>query len=183
MANVLARLRGMVDDAGTAVWTNDQMQDVLDQRKLEVYGELLEYERTPIGSGTYVYTRYRSRWGDLEEATSGTAYFRIFDSAGSQRGTAAYTADYLRGVFDFAADQMGTELYLIAWSYDLNGAAADLWRQRAGKVASYYDVKADGHSLSRSQWRKACIEQADAYAQQSRPVTVRQWTHGVFEHE
>lgn len=183
MSNLLARVRSMVDDAGTAVWTDDQLQDVLDQHKLRVWRERLEMEKTYVNASTTEYRRYHSRWGDYEEVTSGTAYFQIEDSSGNQRGTADYTADYVRGVIEMAADQEGTALFLSGWTYDLAGAAAQAWRERAGKVSSYYDVQADGHKLSRSQWMQHCVQMAQVYASQARPMVVRAWQDGVFDNE
>ena len=177
MANLLARLRGMIDDSGTAIWSDNQCQDILDAHKLRVQREALAAEVTYTGGTTYVYTTYHSRLGDYEEG--GTAYFNIEAADGTQRGTADYTADYVRGHVVMDNDQAGTALYLTGWSYDLQGAAADLWRERAGKVSSYYNVTADGHNMSRSQWFTHCKDMAVMYATQARAVTVRQWRHGV----
>jgi len=183
MGNLILRLRRMADDAGTAVWDNDMLQTVLDEHKLHVWHEPLEMERADTSASTYEYKRFHSRWGDLEEDTSGTAYFQVQDSAGAQRGTATYTADYVRGMLMMAADQEGTALYLTGWSYDLNGAAADLWRERAAKTSSYYDVWMGEHRLSRNQWTKQCLEMAHEFERKARAETARQWTHGVFEHD
>lgn len=171
------RLRGMIDDAGTAqTWTDDELQDVLDMHKTRIWRELLQDEATRLSSSSAEHRVFHSRYGNYEEG--GTAYFQIEDAAGSQRGTATYTANYVNGVVTMTADQAGTALYLTGWTYDLAGAAAELWRQRAGKVSSYYDFRADEHQLSRSQWFKHCAEMADMYARQAQATTVRSWHVG-----
>jgi len=171
----------MVNDAGSAVWTDNQnIQDVLDERKVRMYREPLESEQTLTAGTAYEYKRYHSRYRDLEEDTSGTAYFQLEDSTGTQRGTADYTPDYIRGFIEMAADQEGTALYLSGWSYDLSGAASDLWRERAAAMEQKFDVSVDGHTLQRSQRIKHCFQMSEHYAKQSKPITVRPWRVGDF---
>ena len=179
MTTLLSRLRRLVDDAGTAVWTNDQLQDVLDEHQQRIWREPLEMNPTYTSGTSQIYVEYRSQYGNYE--SGGTAYFKVEDSAGAARGTADYTVDYLNGVVTMAADQVGTALYLTAYTYDLFGAAADCWRERAGKVSSYYDFRADGHQMSRSQWFNHCQAMANDYARQAKPITVRQWQNGRFD--
>jgi len=179
MANILLRTRAMIDDAGTATWTNDNLQDELDQYKMRVWREPLSMERTGTGTASYEYKVFHSRYGEFEEG--GTAYFQIEASNGSQRGTADYTANYISGIVTMTTDQAGSELYLSGWSYDLNSAASNLWRQKAGNVSSYYDVQADGHKLSRSQWFMHCTQMSDMYGGMGRVSTGNLWTVGEFE--
>ena len=181
MSNLLARARRLVDDSGTAIWSDNQLQDILEEHKYRVQREPLGMERTLLAADNYEYRVYHSRYGNYEEG--GTAYFNVEGADGTQRGTATYTADYIRGVVTMTADQEGSALYLIGWSYDLNGAAADCWRERATKVSSYYDVQADGHRLSRSQWFKHCLDTAKMYDKQARAITVRGWRSGLFGDE
>ena len=179
MSNLLARLRPMVDDAGTAIFSDDELQTILDTRKQRVYKERLQYEVTSTGAGAAEYTLYHSHFGNYEEG--GTVYFQIADSGGLQRGTADYDVDYANGVITMAADQHGTALYLSGWSYDLNGAASECWTQRAGLVSSHYNVNLDGHSLSRAQWFEHCEKMSELYARRAIPKRVRMWNNGLFE--
>ena len=179
MVAIEGRLRRLVDDAGTAVWTTTELQDVLDAHKYRVHREQLERERTVLTDSAYEYRIFHSRWQNLE--AGGSATFKLEDSAGTQKGTAECSADYLHGVITMTADQGGTALYLTGWTYDVPAAAADCWRERASKVASYYDAAADGHKLSRSQWFAHCAQMAEMYDRQSRPVTVRPWRSGLME--
>jgi len=181
MSDIILELRGAIDDATSAVWTDDELQDVLDQHRLRVWREPMEMERTLVSASDYEYKVYHSRWRNFE--SGGTAYFQVEGADGTQRGTADYTVNYIAGVVSMTADQEGSALYLSGWSYDLNAAAADCWRQRASKVSSYYDVQADGHRLSRSQWFAHCRDLAQMYANQARPITVRQWRNGLFDDE
>ena len=49
-------------------------------------------------------------------------------------------------------------------SWDLNAAAAEGWRRKAGKVAGRFDVTLDGDALRRSQIFGACLTMAERYA-------------------
>jgi len=60
MTDLLSRLRRMVNDVGSAVWSDDEdLQDVLDAHRERLYREPLTFERTLTGSGTAEYTIYR----------------------------------------------------------------------------------------------------------------------------
>lgn len=181
MTTLITRLRRLIDDSDLTVWTNDELEDNLDQHRVRVWREPLEYDKQYTSGTAYVYREYRSRYHNLEEG--GTAYFKVEDSAGSARGTGDYSADYINGVVTMNADQKGTALYLTGYAYDLNGAAADLWRERATKVSSYYDFQADGHRFSRSQWFRHCIDTANEFDKRAQAQTVRPWTVGDARNE
>ncbi len=179
MANLIARLRRAVDDGGSpSVWTDDQLEETLDLHKVRVYRELLTVGQVYTSAGTSEYKIFQSAYQNYEE---GTAYFQIEDGAGNQRGTAEYTADYARGIITMGEDQAGTALYVSGWSYDLNGAASELWTERAAKVSSYYNVGLDGHTLSRTQWFEHCERMAELYARRARPVIAKAFKYGVLE--
>ena len=182
MDALITRLRRLVNDTSDSIWSSDDaLQDVLDEHKERVYREPLEYERTLVAAGSAVYRVYHSRYTDFEGG--GTAYFQLEDASGTQRGTGDYTVDYVHGVVTMNADQLGTALYLTGWTYDLNGAAADLWRERAGQLAEHVDVQSGDNRLSRSQMMAHALEMADHYAQRSRARTVRSWTNGLFKRD
>ena len=179
MVALVGRLRRLVDDGTAGIWENDELQDILDTHKYRVHRESLEREKTLLSDTAYEYRIFHSRWGNLE--AGGSATFKLEDSAGTQKGTATYSADYLRGVVTMTTDQAGTMIYLTGWTYDLNAAAGDCWRERASKVTSYYDVQLDGHNLSRSQWFKHCADMADMYDSRARARTVRVWRDSLTE--
>ena len=160
----------MVDDAGTATWTDDQLQEVLDAHRIHVVQEELECKPRWNEDGDAEYYDFYSRYGNFEE---GTAVFIVEASDGTNRGTADYTANYIDGYIEFSTDQGGTTLFLTARSYDLAGAAADLWREKMAETAAYYSFKADNQQLSRSDWFAHCRAMADYYDRLSRPMKVR----------
>lgn len=170
MTSLITQFRSMVDDAGTAVFTDDRAQEILDNNRFDFYQvPLVVTPQQAVGS--VVYTVYTGPYSNLEGTASGTVAFRMYDSAGSVI-TSGFTADMQRGVFTFAANQAGSARYIDGRSYDLNGAAADAWRERASKQASGYDFRVEGRQFNRSQWFDHCIKLANFYANQARPRQV-----------
>lgn len=161
MSDLITRWRRMVDDQGTAVWSADEAQELLDTFRVDVYA----HELTPapqVVSGTTLYKVHLAAFENLETAASGTAGFRLYDANGSAISS-GFTADYLRGVFTFAADQRGSVRYIDARSYDLHAAAAAGWREWMASKASLYRFSADGASYDRQQWFAHCAQMADYY--------------------
>lgn len=154
MADVIQYLRGLTN-AGTADWTrgtvvhwdDTQLQLVLDRHRVEVLREHLDADLDYVGGGTIEYKTFRSRYEHLEATTGGTEILWIEDSIGDNRGTADWTPDYNTGVFVFGADQGGTALFLTGRSYDVNGAAAEVWNVKASKVAEQFDFATDNHRV------------------------------------
>jgi len=93
--------------------------------------------------------------------------FYVQDGTGAVQGTSAYTPDYRRGVVQFAADTSGTTYYLTGRSYDLDAAAADVWRRKASHYASSFDFSTDNHSVTRSQVYAHCLEMASFFEAKS----------------
>lgn len=161
MYTLIDRLRGMTN-AGTADWTDDALQDVLDARRVDLNRAPLtpDYEYV---NGTATWHDYYAPLGNFEEATSGSQYWRVENSAGEAAGTASYTVDYASGYIRFAADQGGTAYALRARSYRMNLAAADVWRRKAAIHAERYDVATDNHRLNQSQVIAHCLKMAAEY--------------------
>lgn len=156
---------------GTAnYWDDVQIQTLLDRHRLDIYRAPLAAIPAHVGGGTIRYTQYVAPYSDLEATSGGTALFVVSNSIGDVSGTAAWTADYARGVVTFAADQRGTSYYLDARTYDLYGTAAELLRAWANYEKLSYDVSPDNQSFRRSQKPKQLRELADEYAQKAWPM-------------
>lgn len=178
MTDLINRLRGMAQ-AGTADytvdtqtwWSDDQVQDYLDKHRKDVYHAQL----TPLEEyqgGTPVYLNYYSGYPNLEATTGGTAVFYITDGVGSAIGTALYTPDYVRGAVTFLANTTGIDYYLYGRSYDLNAAAADIWRHKAGQYAMAVNFSTDNHRIDRGEIIKNCLSMAAYYDGQTGGNTV-----------
>jgi hypothetical protein len=161
MSDIIAELRLMAN-AGTAditigsttYWSDDQLQYVLDRNRMDVHQELLHYAERYVGAGEVEYYEYYSAYEWFEQTDGGTLIFVIEDAVGTDVGTALYTADYQAGRVTFVSDTGGADYYLTGRIYDLNGAAADVWRRKMTQVAassSGFDWSTDNMSMKRSQ--------------------------------
>ena len=174
MANLITRLRNMAD-AGTAeyvldattYWSDDHLEDILDQYTIEVHREKLAEEYTYDAGGTARYHDFYSMFGNLEEDTSGTTRWLITASDGSHIGTADYTGNYINGHIRFTGDQAGSSRYLTSWSYSLPLAAADIWRHRASSLAHFVTARMDDQTLSQGEWFDHCMKLANHFAGQA----------------
>jgi hypothetical protein len=168
MTALLEEVRGMAE-AGTSeytvgttlYWNDNSLQDVLDlNRKDFIFAPLTPYPVNTSG-GTLNYFEYRFPYGFLEQTSGGTTIFYVQDSTGATAGTSLWSADYRRGVVTFSSDTQGTAYYLTGRSYDLNSAAAQVWRKKAAHYApTSFDFSTDNHSVNREQVYSHCIEMA-----------------------
>lgn len=148
------------DGGISTYWDDIQIQQVLDRHKIEYIHAQLE----PIvtwSAGVQVWLNYKT---GVEDVESGTAVFKIEDTAGTVTG---WTMDYARGIATFATDQAGKSYWWSGFAYDLNAAAADIWRLKASHAAELVDWSTDGHNVKRSQQVKACLDMASFYQSRS----------------
>ena len=86
------------------------------------------------------------------------------DGVGTDIGTALWTADYIRGRITFGADTTGSVYYLTGRTYDLNAAAAEIWRSKASYFATRaFDFSTDNHRVSGGQIHEHCLKMAAHY--------------------
>jgi len=181
MVDLILQLRALADagtldytqTGGTAVyWDGDQLQIVLDRHVSRVYREQLISYPQIIAGGTPLYQEYRSAYRNWERIESGTVQFNLEAGAGITPGTTLWAADYALGIITFSASTGGSVYFVSGRSYDLYGAAADVWRAKAGQAGKLFDFSTDNHSLKRSQIMDHCLKMADYYSTlQIAPVT------------
>lgn len=148
------------DSSIVTYWDDDEIQRVLDRHKVEFIHALTSVEPT-YSNGSVEFKQYRLNATNIE---SGTAVFKIEDTAGTVTG---YTCDYARGIVTFTSDQSGKSFYWSGFAYDLDAAAADIWRMKASHVAGLVDFSTDGHSIKRSQQAQQYLQMANYYQQRS----------------
>ncbi len=158
-------------DAGTADYPDDALQTVLDgYRHVHVRRPLLSVP-TQLGGSAITNDYYWSSPGWVEGLESGSAVWRIEDSAGSVVGTASYTVESRAGHLRFADNTGGSAYYLTFRAYDLDRAAADIWETKAATVADRFDVSTDNHDLKRSQIVQHYREMAASYRRRAPAAT------------
>lgn len=176
MGSVITRLREMTA-TGTAdytigastFWIDDQLQDALDRHseKLKIQ---MSYITEFVGGATGAMD---FMWGDeeVERAESGTAVWRVTDSSGSVIGTASYTVNYAARRIRFSTSQDGIR-YLETVGFDMHGAAAEVWEDKASHVADRFDLQTDNHRLMRSQLTAQYKARADSHKKQRKSKQV-----------
>lgn len=151
MEYLIEYLRGLVQAgtadyyvAGVPFWQDDQLQDRLDRHRTDIYRDELMPIETYEG-GTLVYKTYRSRFRNLE---GGTVHFTMQDAAGNP--VTGGSVDFAMGIVTFADNQAGSARFINARSYNLNAAAADVWRAKAGHFSGgVVRWRTDGHEVVR----------------------------------
>jgi hypothetical protein len=158
LSDLITNLRTMCA-AGTVDWTDDQIQTVLDRHRAEINNRFVQPVPRVITGGAISYYDYYIGVGNLE---SGTA-LAVENGQGQAYGTALYSVDAVRGIVNFPSGTGGSIVAVTGRAYDVNGAAADLWRVKAAAYASSYDFSTDNHRMSRSQLIKNCFNMAALY--------------------
>lgn len=171
LAELRDQLRGMTE-SGTADWTlgtitfwdDTQLDLILDKHRDDFIFEALEAEPVVGVGGTSLYYTYElHKRENIEQTDGGTARFYLQDGTGTNVGTANYSVDYLRGYVTFNQDQRGTTYFATGFSYDLNAAAANIWRKKAAHFYNSFSFTTDNHSVQREQVYKHCIEMAEMF--------------------
>ncbi len=178
MSDLIGELRAMTDAsyedfkvAGVPYWSDKHMQDFLDRYRQDFIEEDL-YAVQQTRNGTTYYLEYRSQYGNLEGVASGTSIFKLDDAAGTNLGTSLWAADYNRGVVTFTNDTLGSSVMLTGRSYDLNAAAADVWRYKAANAAKMYSFSAGGQTFTRNQYYEHCRQMMNYYEGLAKPTII-----------
>lgn len=164
MTSLITTLRGFTN-SGTADFSDDTLQQVLDRYKTDLRDVLLSPYAVTVSPGVAEYKDYQAPIGWFESTDSGgSARFVVGNGLGTVFGTALWSADYENGLVSFVNDQAGSARYLTAHSYDVYAAASDVWQQKAAQAATAIDFSTDNHSIKRSHIIAACMTMANKYA-------------------
>jgi hypothetical protein len=174
MVDIVAELRKLTNTgpadytiAGEPFWTDAQLEATLDRHYEYVVNQQMEAVGTYGTAQAYTYVTYYVGYEWLEQTTGGTATFYIQNGSGALIASADYDVDYQNGVVTFDADTLGQPRLVTCYSYDLNGAAAEIWRRKAGYYFSAVDFSTDNHSIKREQIYTHCKEQAEYFESMS----------------
>lgn len=158
MLEIIAKVRLLIGDMDMTVYTNAEIEDVLDQHRQDWRYLELEAEMTIAPGGTASYKTYHAPvkiWArDAELVDAG---YNVLTPASS---------DFLAGVWSFTSEP-DYPVLASGMTFDLNGAAADLLETWAGKVALDFDFSVGGQSFSRSQKQAQLLKLAEKYRAKS----------------
>ena len=156
MAALITRLRRLIGDASGAseVWTDDELQDALDQNSTEIRYQRLQELPTILAGGGVQFLGFQAEVGNWED--------------GAELVSAAWniltpdTSDLLIGRWTFVT-QPTWPIRVTGFTYDLPGAAVDVLENWMAREKLSFDAAADGHDFKRSQKFKMLEELADKY--------------------
>jgi hypothetical protein len=175
MATLIAQVRQMTG-AGTAEYqvgavtyfTDDQVQDLLDACRGELWQQPLTAEETWQPGGTTETTRFRLSLAPVESG----ANFSVVDRLGNVISSGDYTLDPVQGLVTFATEPASTDLYVRAVAFDVYAAAANLLDQWAGALAVHGFTVEQGTKLNRR-------ERQESLRDASRQLRRRAWPRRV----
>jgi hypothetical protein len=163
MAYLISEVRAKTSESGTAIFTDERIEQLLDSNQQPLVDSQLIY-KTQVNGSTTVYKHYQSQAQFLEGTASGTASVRLNNSDGSV--VTNYSEYPRQGYFVFDTNTLGTAYYYTGNAYDLNTAIADAWEEKASYFSSQFDFQVEGRSFKKSQIVKHCLDMARKYRSQ-----------------
>lgn len=143
MVALIARVRLLINDPAGAsqVWSDDQIQDVMDESRVDVRNEALK--ATPTFSGSTIqYLDYFSDLGGWEDGYTLKQYLITL--------VTPTLLEPIAGHWQFAASTL-PPVYISGSLHDVYRAAADLLERQSAQWALKYSFSSDGQSFQRSQ--------------------------------
>ena len=169
MADLITLVRELIGDpvvAGTpttSTYSDQQIQDALDQHRTQIRNAPLDRLQTISPSGTVTWLTWfapRGYWESTPELTDG-AYAVL----------TATSSDLLAGEWTFAATQ--SYVRITGACFDIYGAAVDLLYLTQQTLSQQFDFATDGQSFSRSQQMAGVAALISAYRVKARPPAIR----------
>lgn len=166
MAALIARVRLLINDTLPAdsgqVWTDDQIQDVMDASRLDIKNEVMIPK--PTFSGAQIqFLDYYTHLGDWEDDY-------ILKQFLVTQVTPA-TSEPVAGHWTFAETTL-PPVYISGKNYDIYRSAADLLERQAAQWALRYSMTVDGQNLQRGMVTQALQNLAKTYRLKQRASAI-----------
>lgn len=160
MAALISRVRLLVNDPAGAsqIWTDDTIQDVMDESRVDVKNGPMVPRPTFTGS-TIQFLDYYTELGGWEDDLIIKQYLIT-------QVTPA-TSEPIAGHWTFSTTTL-PPLYLSGKTFDVYRSAADLLERQAAQWVLRYDATVDGQSVRRSQAAVALQNLAKTYRMKQR---------------
>ncbi len=160
LAAILTQLRLLIDDPAGAsqMFTDDQLQIVLDQHAVQASYETLSPIENIASGGAVEYKKF------ISEHKFWEADAALVD--GNYTTLTPTSSDYLAAKWTFSTSQNLPVLIYGQW-FDINAAAAEAWELKAAAYANEYDSNVDGGSYSLSQKKDAALQMAAQFRSKS----------------
>lgn len=165
MASLILRIRDLINDpAGTSqTWNDNQIQDVLDESRIDVINGVMEARATFSGS-TIQYLDYFTDAGSWEDGMVLKQYLTVTVTPSA--------IEPIVGHFTFAVTTL-PPVFITGKNYDIYRAAADLLERLAAKWVLSYDMTVDGQAVRRGQAVTNILNLVKSYRMKQRPGTIK----------
>lgn len=162
MASLISRVRLLINDVlvpgGGQIWSDDQIQDVMDASRLDVKNGPTTPKPTFTGS-TIQFLDYYTELGDWEDDLVLKQYL--------VNTVTPTTSENIVGHWTFSSTTL-PPLYITGKTYDIYRSAADLLERQSVQWALSYNISMDGQSLQRGQVVTALQNLAKTYRMKQR---------------
>jgi hypothetical protein len=164
MAALILRVRDLINDpAGTSqIWSDNQIQDVLDESRIDVINGDLRPRATFSGT-TIQYLDYFSNYGSWEDGMVLKQYLTVVVTPSA--------IEPIVGHFTFSANTF-PPVFVTGKNYDIYRAAADILERWAAKWTLSYDMSVGGQTFRRGQAADALQKLAKTYRMKQRPSSI-----------
>lgn len=165
MAALILRVRDLINDpAGSSqVWSDNQIQDVLDEGREDIVNGELVAKPTFSGSTIQYLDYYSNPVGGWEDDYLLKQYLTVLETPSF--------AESIVGHFQFAQNVF-PPVYITGKMFDIYRAAADLLGRWAARVVLEYDVVVGGQTFRRSQAAPMLQALAKSYRMKQRPKSI-----------
>lgn len=158
MTELVTQFRSYIQESGTAIFTDERLQQLLDNNSEYVRSHYLGRLPAKV-NGSIHYLEYFSQYRYLEGTATSTT--KIFNSNGTV--VTNYTSDFIAGKFLFNANTLGTAYYLDARSFNFFKAVSEAWKEKASFYATQFDFTVEGRSYKKSQVIQSCLAMAKEF--------------------
>jgi hypothetical protein len=152
---MLASLRKMIDDESETMFSDNELQAVMDRYRTHVLYEYMDYDIN--------YKRFWTKYRFLASATLWDSY-----DEDDQTELSPDTSNNAEGWFEFTLKQT-LPIYLKAISYNLHGAAAECWMIIASSKAKLVQYSAGATQEQMNQAYQQAVNQSKEYAKKAFP--------------
>lgn len=165
LSELITQFRSYTQESGTAIFSDDRIQQILDNNSFYFTQEPLRYQAYYL-NGTVTYKDAYLSYGYLEGTATNTV--RVYNSGGTT--VTNYTSDFINGKFTFDSNTLGTAYYMTGRGFNFFKAVADGWNEKAAYYAGNFDFKVEGREFKKSQIVKQCKEMAQHFLAQSSTI-------------
>lgn len=165
MQDLISQFRSSIQESGTAIFTDERIQQILDSNSQQLLQVPLRTEYQYI-NGTISYTDYFIDCQWLEGTATSTV--RVYNSQGT--AVTNYASDFINGQFTFDQNTLGTAYYFSGKSFNFYKAVSEAWNEKAAYYSNQFDFTVEGRSYKKSQVVQQCKEMANLYGSKASVV-------------